>query len=39
MDKEGRKLTISEFYDLDLLSELTTMIVKCDAIIERKATV
>ncbi|MFX3672908.1 MAG: HD-GYP domain-containing protein [Paenisporosarcina sp.] len=39
MDKEGRKLSISEFYDIDLLSELSAMIVKCDAIIERKATV
>lgn len=38
MDNKGRKLTISEFYDLDLLSELATMIVKCDAVIERKAT-
>ena len=37
MDKTGKKLKIPEFYDLDLLSELTTMIVKCDAIIERKS--
>lgn len=39
MDRTGKKLAISEFFDLDLLSELTTMIVKCDAIIERKVTV
>ncbi len=38
-DKEGKKLAISEFYDIDLLTDLTAMIVKCDAIIERKATV
>lgn len=39
MDKQGRKLSISKFYDLDLLKELSTMIVECDAIIETKATV
>ncbi|MCA1029686.1 HD domain-containing protein [Bacillus timonensis] len=38
MDRNGRKLSISEFYDVDLLKNLTTMVVKCDAIIERKVT-
>ncbi|WP_044022771.1 HD-GYP domain-containing protein [Bacillus sp. SG-1] len=37
--KDGKKLSISEFYDIDLLTDLTTMIVKCDAIIERKTKV
>lgn len=35
--KDGRRLTISEFYDVDLMSNLSTMIVKCDAIIERQS--
>ncbi len=39
MDKDGNKLTIPEFHDVDLLQELTTMIIKCDAVIERKAKV
>lgn len=33
-DKSGRKLT--QFYTIDLMSSLDTMIVKCDAIIERE---
>ncbi|APH05772.1 HD-GYP domain-containing protein [Bacillus weihaiensis] len=36
MDKEGNKLSIADFYDIDLLKELTTMIVKCDAVVERR---
>ena len=33
-DQYGRK--INQFYDIDLMSSLNTMIVKCDAIIDRE---
>lgn len=38
-DKDGRRLSIQEFYDIDLMHVLSIMIIKCDAIIERKASV
>lgn len=35
-DRDDRKLTIEEFYEVDLMSALNVMIVKCDAIIEKE---
>lgn len=35
-DKTGKKLTIEEFYEINLMNTLNVMIVKCDAIIERE---
>jgi putative nucleotidyltransferase with HDIG domain len=34
-DKEGKKLQVEEFYEINLMTSLNIMIVKCDAIIER----
>jgi putative nucleotidyltransferase with HDIG domain len=34
-DNEGNKLNIDEFYEINLLTSLNIMIVKCDAIIEK----
>lgn len=34
-DNTGKKLSIGEFYDIDLMASLNVMIMKCDAIIER----
>jgi hypothetical protein len=38
-DCNGNKLQIHEFYEINLMTSLNIMIVKCDAIIERKSTV
>jgi putative nucleotidyltransferase with HDIG domain len=35
-DSSGKKLQVHEFFEIDLLIALNIMIVKCDAIIERK---
>lgn len=35
-DCNGKKLAIDEFYEIDLMSVLNIMIVKCDAIIEKE---